>query len=82
MTTQTVNISFEKDLLKKLDQTAGEEFRSRSELIREAARRYIDSKKRWKEIFAFGKKQAKALKLEEEDIPQAIATFRKNKPSR
>ena len=37
----TVNLSFKKDLLEKIDETAQKESRSRSELIREAARKYI-----------------------------------------
>ncbi len=41
---QTVNISFEKALLKEIDKIAKKEHRSRSELIREAARAYIEKK--------------------------------------
>lgn len=41
---QTVNISFEKALLKEIDKIAKREHRSRSELIREAARAYIEKK--------------------------------------
>ena len=51
MNTNTVNISFQKDLLKKIDKVAKDESRTRSELIREAARMYIDKKNKWKEIF-------------------------------
>jgi len=51
MKSSTVNISFSDDLLKKIDRVAREESRSRSELIREAARGYIDRKRRWKQIF-------------------------------
>lgn len=40
----TVNLSFKKDLLEKIDKVAKQESRSRSELIREAARQYIESK--------------------------------------
>ena len=79
MKTGTVNISFQKDLLKRIDEVAREESRSRSELVREAARMYIERKKRWKEIFAFGKRQAKELGLKEQDIEQEIRTYRKKK---
>lgn len=41
METVTVNISFRKDLLESIDNAAKHESRSRSELIREAARLYI-----------------------------------------
>lgn len=42
MNTVTVNISFRKDLLESIDAAAKRECRTRSELIREAARYYID----------------------------------------
>ena len=43
MNTVTVNISFRKDLLESIDAAAKRESRTRSELIREAARNYINS---------------------------------------
>ncbi|TVQ23457.1 MAG: ribbon-helix-helix protein, CopG family, partial [Spirochaetaceae bacterium] len=44
--TSTVNISFRQDLLKQIDEVARTESRSRSELVREAARMYIERKRR------------------------------------
>jgi len=78
MKSSTVNISFRKDLLEQIDQIAKEEARSRSELIREAARTYIESKMRWKKIFEFGEKIAKEKKLTEADIEKEIEAIRKN----
>jgi CopG family transcriptional regulator/antitoxin EndoAI len=72
MAISTVNISFKEDLLAEIDRIARRESRSRSELIREAARSYIDRKKRWERIFAFGGKQAKKLGLKEGDVEAAI----------
>jgi metal-responsive CopG/Arc/MetJ family transcriptional regulator len=72
MAISTVNISFKEDLLAEIDSIARRESRSRSELIREAARAYIDRKKRWERIFAFGTKQAKKLGLKAEDVEAAI----------
>jgi metal-responsive CopG/Arc/MetJ family transcriptional regulator len=45
MHSATVNISFSKKLLKQMDRVAKEEARSRSELLREAARRYVEFRK-------------------------------------
>jgi len=78
MKSSTVNISFRKDLLEQIDQIAKEESRSRSELIREAARTYIESKMRWKKIFEFGEKIAKEKKLTEADIEKETEAMRKN----
>ena len=72
MAISTVNISFKEDLLAEIDSIARRESRSRSELIREAARSYIDRKKRWERIFIFGNKQAKKLGLKEKDVEMAI----------
>lgn len=79
MKTSTVNISFQKDLLNEIDRWARSEFRTRSDLIREAARNYIERRKSWKKIFAFGGRQARRLDLRERDVSAAIATYRKRK---
>ncbi len=77
MRTVTVNIAFKDDLLKKIDEVAKQESRSRSELIREAARMYIERKSRWEMIFDYGQKKAKENDLTEQDILDEIAKHRK-----
>ena len=79
MDTCTVNIVFKKDLLKLIDQLAKTESRSRSELIREAARMYIDRKNKWKMIFNFGGKKAKLNNISEDDIIDEINDYRYSK---
>jgi len=44
MSVSTVNISFQEDFLLQIDKVANDESRTRSELIREAVRLYIDRK--------------------------------------
>ena len=82
MKTGTVNISFQKDLLRQIDDVAAEESRTRSELIREAARMYIERKKTWRDMLAFGKRQAKNLGLKEQDVAEEIRAYRKRKGPR
>jgi metal-responsive CopG/Arc/MetJ family transcriptional regulator len=77
MKTGTVNISFQKELLRQIDYVAKEEARSRSELVREAARMYIERKKRWKEVFAYGQMQAQRVGLQEKDVAGEIRSYRK-----
>ena len=79
MKSSTVNISFTDELLKKIDQLARQESRSRSELIREAARGYIERKRRWKQIFEFGKMNATRKGITESDIETEIAAYRREK---
>jgi predicted transcriptional regulator len=78
----TVNISFNNELLAEIDKTAKQESRTRSDLIREAARLYIGRKSRWDRIFAFGSRQAQRLGLREEDVASEIKRYRAKKESR
>ena len=76
MKSSTVNISFNDELLKRIDQVARQESRSRSELIREAARAYIERRNRWNQIFEFAEKRAKDRGISESDIAQEIGNHR------
>jgi len=82
MSTSTVNIAFQRDLLREIDQVAREESRSRSEFLREAARAYIERKRRWSDIFAMGRGIAEARGLAEVDVAREIKAHRRGKASR
>jgi CopG family transcriptional regulator / antitoxin EndoAI len=82
MAASTVNISFNKELLAEIDKTAKQESRTRSDLIREAARLYIGRKNRWERIFAFGGRQVQQLGLREKDVAGEIKRYRAKKESR
>lgn len=77
MATNTVNISFQSDLLKAIDRLAEDEARSRSELIREAARMYIEKKSKWNSIFTCGDAVQSEISLNEDDIVAEIKKIRK-----
>ncbi|MFZ2656154.1 MAG: ribbon-helix-helix protein, CopG family [Victivallales bacterium] len=79
MNTATVNISFQKNLLSEIDRVAKREHRSRSEFLREAARAYIDRRRRWEGIFSYGESLASSRKLSEGDIAREIAQLRAEK---
>jgi CopG family transcriptional regulator/antitoxin EndoAI len=72
----TANISFNPDLLRQIDEVAQEESRSRSELLREAARAYIERKRRWAQIFKIGAQTAKSRGITPEDLEQEIRSYR------
>ena len=76
MATNTVNISFQKELLEQLDAIAKEESRSRSEILREAARMYIRRKERWQQLFAFGEELQQGTGLTEADIINEVRRVR------
>ncbi len=75
----TVNISFSDKLLKEIDKVAQEESRSRSELLREAARSYIERKRRWARIFDAGAAAGRGSALTPDVIDKEIAAFRREK---
>ena len=79
MSSTTVNISFQKSLLSEIDEVARRESRTRSELLREAARAYIERKNRWDKIFAYAGSKVVRNKLTEEDVEREIALYRKER---
>lgn len=78
MSVSTVNISFQEELLDRIDRTARAEARSRSELIREAARLYIERKQKWESIFSYGESLSRQESFTEADIAAETAAYRKN----
>jgi len=78
MAVATVNISFQEDLLDQIDEVAQNEARTRSELIREAARIYIEKKKKWESIFAYGESVSSKFKFTEKDVKNEIQKYRKS----
>jgi metal-responsive CopG/Arc/MetJ family transcriptional regulator len=72
MAVSTVNISFQEDLLDQIDRIAQSEARTRSELIREAARIYIERKKKWESIFSYGESLSSKYKFTEDDVNDEI----------
>ena len=79
MSTTTVNIAFQENLLHDIDRVAQSESRSRSELLREAARAYIQRKRRWADVFNIGRRIAKAKCLSPDDESKEIRAHRKSK---
>lgn len=79
MKSSTVNISFNDELLKQIDKVAREESRSRSELIREAARGYIERRHLWKQVFNLGKTKVAKQGIVESDVESEIAAYRREK---
>ena len=82
MPVSTVNISFNKDFLLQLDQVANDEARTRSELIREAVRIYIDRKREWERVFETGKQIGSTLEISQKNVMKEIKEYRKAKQSK
>ena len=80
MSNVTVNISFQDSLLADIDAVAMRESRSRSELLREAARLYVRRQRQWADVFALGDRQASRLGLTEALAEKEIRAVRRRKP--
>jgi CopG family transcriptional regulator/antitoxin EndoAI len=75
----TVNISFQNRLLAEIDAEAKRESRTRSELLREAARLYVRRQKQWDRVFALGDELSKRGTLAETDVTREIQNVRRRK---
>ena len=75
----TVNISFQDVLLAEIDAEAKREARTRSELLREAARLYVRRQKQWEQIFALGDGLSKQRNLTKGDVAREIRNVRRLK---
>ena len=79
MSTVTVNVSFPKLLIKTMDAVAKQEARTRSELLREAVRLYIERKHRWARLLTFWRGEARRLGVKPEDVETAVADYRRSR---
>jgi len=75
----TVNISFQDALLAEIDAEAKREFRTRSELLREAARLYVRRQRQWERVFALGDELSKRRSLTKGDVAREIRNVRRRK---
>lgn len=77
---KTVTISLPRNLAAQIDRVAAAENRSRSELVREVFRQYLERRRRWDQIFAYGARRAKATGVtSEEQVARAIKEHRRRK---
>ncbi|MEK7308332.1 MAG: ribbon-helix-helix protein, CopG family [Nitrospirota bacterium] len=76
-TTKVMTLSLPPEMVKEVDKLTKEEKRTKSELFREALRKYI-SDKRWKQIRQWGMKTSRELSIStEEDVNELIHRHRR-----
>ncbi len=74
-TTTTVTFSLPPEMAAQVDQLVEREGRSRSELVREALRRYIDDAE-WRRLLDYGEQRARALGIGPEDVERLVDEYR------
>lgn len=77
-TTKVLSLSMPPELLFEAERLAKKEQRTKSELFREALRRYIQEQK-WAELQQYGAQQARKQGLREADVEQLLAEDRKTR---
>ncbi len=74
--TRTITLSLPPDMLNKIDKLMKEEGRTRSELLREALRRYADERE-WRKIYRYAELKAKEKGITEDRVEDIIDAHRK-----
>lgn len=77
MNAKTINVSFPPELLKEIDRKAKEEYRSRSEFLKEASLFYIQTKDNWLDLQKDLATKAKKLKIvSEKEVEHTVDSLR------
>jgi CopG family transcriptional regulator/antitoxin EndoAI len=73
--TKAITVTLGARLLKKAEQVAKEENRTRSELLREALGHYLEERE-WRRIYRYGEGKAKRLGIQEKDVERLVDDLR------
>jgi metal-responsive CopG/Arc/MetJ family transcriptional regulator len=79
MAIATLNLSFDDDLLKQIDYVANNESLTRTDIIYNSVKMYINRKKKLQELYAYGESIARKNNFTEDDIMEEIKNYRKTK---
>ncbi len=70
-TTKILSLSLPPEMAAQVDEITKEEGRTKSELFREALRRYIEERK-WARLYKYGELKAREKGITEEDIEDLV----------
>jgi len=74
-TNRVMSVSLPPELSREAERLARRQRCSKSELLREALRRYV-ADSHWRELQAFGRAQARKLGIKESDVERLILEYR------
>ena len=77
-TMRIVSLSLPPNLLREAERVAKQEGRTKSELFREALRRYVDERK-WRGLQRYGASRARKLGVIEADVERSVQEFRRGR---
>ena len=79
MAVATINLSFDDDLVRQIDLIANAASITRTQLIYNSVKMFINDRQRLDELYAYGESIAQKNNLTEEDVFDEIKKYRKNK---
>ena len=79
MALATVNLAFDDDLVQKMDLIARKASITRTQLIYNSVKMYINDRQRLQELYAYGETIATKNNFTEDDVFKEIKKYRKNK---
>jgi CopG family transcriptional regulator/antitoxin EndoAI len=77
-TTRVRSLSLPSDLVREVERLAKQEGRTKTEILREALRRY-GQERRWRGLQRYGAGRARAVGVREADVERAIQDFRRGR---
>jgi CopG family transcriptional regulator / antitoxin EndoAI len=76
--TRVLSLSLPPELIREAERVAKQEGRTKSELFREALRRYIEER-RWRGLQRYGESRARRLGMTERDVERGVQEFRRGR---
>jgi CopG family transcriptional regulator/antitoxin EndoAI len=77
-TTRVLSLSLPPDLVREAERIAKQEGRTKSELFREALRRYVEER-RWRGLQCYGPGRARSVGMREGDVERTVQEFRRGR---
>ncbi|MDW8003030.1 MAG: ribbon-helix-helix protein, CopG family [Deltaproteobacteria bacterium] len=74
-TTRTITVSLPPEMMGMVERLTKKEGRTKSELIREALRRYAEERE-WRDLFRYAERQAKRKRITEDQIEILVDDIR------
>jgi predicted transcriptional regulator len=79
MSVATINLTFDDDFIKQIDQIADNESLTRADLIYNSIKMFVNRKQRLQELYKYGESIASKNNFTEEDIMDEIKKYRNNR---
>jgi CopG family transcriptional regulator/antitoxin EndoAI len=77
-TTRVRSLSLPSDLVREAERLAKQEGRTKTEILREALRRYVEEQ-RWRGLQRYGASRARKIGLRAADVEGAVQEFRRGR---